>query len=194
MKNLIYILLLALIVSCSTEVAFRDGSTIDRIEQNSIFSTENSVLELEPDSKTFFLIRHAEKDTLPKANPVLTEEGYQRAFELANIFKKSRLDKVYSTFFNRTMLTVDSVTINKGLGVKIYKPGQMRKLAEELKTTDTDKRYLIVGHSNTIPGMVNLLMGEKVIENSMDESIYDRFYVVTIPKGGEPKLFTLKYG
>ncbi len=190
------IILIALIlIGCSTKKILQNGDMILKINQSTIIGSKGEKLTLDEGAKTktFYLVRHAEKDTFPKRNPVLNEAGYSRSYRLAQIFKQTRIDKVYSTLYTRTMHTVDSLVTSKGISTNIYSPKEMKELSQKLVASTEDNKVLIVGHSNTIPGMVNLLLGRKEITESIDESVYDNFYIVDIPEGGEPKLYSLRY-
>ena len=181
--------------SCSQSPQLQDGDKIVSIERNIVTGANGATLTLSntAEDRTYYLFRHAEKDTVPRSNPVLNTAGYERSYRLADIFRRTKVDKIYSTFYNRTMHTVDSLATTKGIATSVYTPGKMRQTAEEILAADVDKNFVVVGHSNTIPGMVNLLMGEQVLTENIDESIYDDFFIVDIPAGEEPKLWRFKY-
>ena len=44
---------------------------------------------------------------------------------------------------------------------------------------ELEKKILIVGHSNTIPVLANILIG-KEIYNSIDENIHGNLYIINI--------------
>lgn len=171
------------------------GKYVSSIEQGVISFTDGSQAKLNTNAggKVIYLTRHAEKDTLPKGNPILTDEGYERANTLAQMFKKTRLDLVYSTFYNRTMHTVDSLVSMKGLATKIYQPKEMKSLAAEILENKTDNQILISGHSNTTPAFASVLMGETLFDSGFDESDYDNLLVVNVLADGTRKMYELKY-
>ena len=180
-----------LVISCVQNPVLKDGDQIISIERHIVKGKNGATLELSsgPEDRTYYLFRHAEKDTIPKSNPVLNDIGYERAYKLADIFRKTKVDKIYSTFYNRTMHTVDSLANTKGIATSIYTPGKMKQTSEEILKMETDQNFVVVGHSNTIPGMVNLLMGKKVITQNIDESDYTNFYIIDIPAGQDPRLY-----
>jgi phosphohistidine phosphatase SixA len=56
----------------------------------------------------------------------------------------------------------------------------LTSFAEELKATAKDATtVLIVGHSNTSPKLVNLLL-DKEMYKDLDESVYNQYWVVKI--------------
>ena len=172
-----------------------DGKYIKDIERNIITFEDGSSIELnnEKGSKTIYLIRHAEKDTLPEKNPILTQEGYDRSYRLARLFKQTRLDAIYSTLYNRTMHTVDSLATMKGMQTNIYQPKDLRQLNIDIEGNKELNNVIISGHSNTTPAMANVFMGQKVIDAGFHEDDYDNFLVVNISKEGTKKLYQLRY-
>lgn len=194
MRILIFICI-ALFIGCESTVD-PNGKYIASIERNTITLDNNESFDINTDdgSKVFFLVRHAEKDTLPKTNPILTKQGYKRSHLLAQLFKSTRVDAVYSTIYNRTIHTADSLATSKALPTKMYKPGDMKAFVKERLEDESEKSVVIVGHSNTTPAIAGVFMEEKVYEHSFEEDDYDNLLVVNILPNGEKKLFKLKYG
>jgi len=193
--RLIIGLFILFIVGCKTTHIDPNGKYIRTIERNTIILDGGFKIDLEnaEGSKVIFLVRHAEKDTLPKKNPILTDAGYERSYRLAEMFKKTRIDAIYSTLYNRTMHTVDSLATTKGLSTNIYQPKDLKQLGIDLIESKEMNKIIISGHSNTTPAMANVLMGEKLIDAGFDESDYDNFLVVNILPDGTKKLYQLKY-
>ena len=188
-------MIILVFIGCKTEVLDFDGMYITSVERNTIFLEGGHEIELndEKGSKVIYLVRHAEKDTVPKENPILTEAGYERSYRLAEILKKTRLDAVYSTLYNRTMHTVDSLATAKGLATNIYQPKDIKQLGIDLNESKDKNMVIIAGHSNTTPAMANVLMEYKVIDAGFDDSDYDNFLVVNILPNGEKKLYQLRF-
>ncbi len=188
-------LFVLLCIACQPKEVSTSGKYIKNIDKNVVIFEDGSKLELDncKTCKTVYLVRHAEKDTVPAKNPILTEEGYQRSDKLAQIFKATRLDAVYSTLYNRTIHTVDSLTTMKGLSTSIYQPKELKSLSEKLLSKSDINKVLISGHSNTTPAFASTLMGKKQFENGFDESDYDNLLIVNVDSKGEKKLYQLKY-
>jgi broad specificity phosphatase PhoE len=188
-------LFVLLCVACQPKDVTTTGKYIKNIDKNIVLFVDGSKLELDncKTCKTVYLVRHAEKDTIPAKNPILTEEGYNRSHRLAQIFKSTRLDAVYSTLYNRTMHTVDSLTSMKGLSTQIYHPKELKSLSEKLLSENNFNKVLISGHSNTTPAFASTLMGEKQFEQGFDESDYDNLLIVNLNSKKEKKLYKLKY-
>lgn len=188
-------LILFSFMSCSKKQLQPDGKYINQIKHNLITFDDGSEYQLATgeDAKVVYLVRHAEKDTIPKNNPYLTDAGFDRAFRLAHIFKQTRLDKVYSTLYNRTMLTVDSLTQMKGLSTDIYQPKNIKNLSSGMLTDSISNCFLVVGHSNTTPALASVLMGSKQFDQGFDEDDYDNMLIINVKKDGTKELLKLKY-
>ena len=126
---------------------------------------------------TYFFVRHAEKQDDGTKNPHLTEEGKSRAIRLADMLKSERIDAVYSTDYHRTIETAQPVADNKGHEIVIYDPRDF-DIGSFLNKT-AGQNVLVVGHSNTTPANVNLVLGNQKYPQ-IDESDYTHFYIVTV--------------
>ncbi|MEM9547983.1 MAG: histidine phosphatase family protein [Bacteroidota bacterium] len=191
-------LVLLFIVGCKPKekkIVDYNGKYVEYIERNEIW-LEGDIkisLTIENGAKVVYLIRHAEKDTVPKGNPILTKDGYDRSYRLAEIFKKTRLDAIYSTLYNRTMHTVDSLCNAKGLPTKIYQPKNLRQLGNDISSSKELNKVMIAGHSNTTPAMANVLMDYKILDKGFPESDYDNLLVVNMLPDGQKKLYQLRF-
>ncbi len=190
MRIIIVIALAAIIQACGgTKEA--TTSQISKIERAQIILADGFTVDIEAkdSSKVYFLVRHAEKDTIPRGNPALTEAGSERAIKLEQIFKGTRLDRIYSSMFTRTLFTAQPTSESKGLDVTPYDHSALRGLLESIQQTN-DQYNLIVGHSNTTPALINELCGTKM--NNIDESVYDDLFIV-VHDGSTGVLHSLKY-
>ncbi|MHA6280190.1 phosphoglycerate mutase family protein [Salinimicrobium sp. CAU 1759] len=149
---------------------------------------ETSKFETDPpvqESVTqYYFIRHAEKDESNKEdrNPNLTPEGVARATKWAEVFKEVEFDFIFSSNYNRTMQTAKTIANSQEKDVDIYDPRQLNDPAFQEKTKG--KTVLVVGHSNTNPAFVNLVLGEKKFQD-VDEKEYGSLFIVTVAPNGE---------
>ncbi len=137
---------------------------------------------------TFIILRHAEKDTtiagstMMVSDPPLTRNGENRALEIVEKFKKYKVNEIYSTNYKRTKSTVLPLANSLHLNLTTYDPRKLELLKTEL-LLDSNKRknYLIVGHSNTSPKLVNLLINENRFKD-LSEADYATYWIVTIKR------------
>ena len=134
----------------------------------------------EAQKKTIILVRHAEKVDASQ-DPELSAEGKQRAEQLAKIIKQYKPGAIYSTDFKRTRDTVGPVATRRHLQVQTYDPKKPEALIDEILKSTT-KRFLVAGHSNTVPGLANLL-GKKELFKNLDDAEYGVIWIVRIKDG-----------
>ncbi len=137
---------------------------------------------VEPVITTYYLIRHAEKDRNDPENldPELNQDGLGRAIRWERVFSEIGLNEIYSTDFERTMMTAAPTAVNQDLIVKNYDPATVN--IEEFKTANLGLNVLIVGHSNTTPDFVNKLIGEEKY-SAMDDYDNSSLFIVRIIDG-----------
>ena len=115
-----------------------------------------------------------------QADPPLNTKGQERAASLIQKFKKYKISKIYSTNYNRTKSTVLPLAKDIGLLINDYDPRQLKAFADELILPENNsKTILIVGHSNTSPKLVNMLLGKDVYKD-LDDSVYNQYWIVSI--------------
>lgn len=138
----------------------------------------------------FFLVRHAEK-VRQGDDPILSPAGEQRTEVLASLLAETGIERIHSTDFIRTRHTVTPLALRLGIGVELYDPSRPEDLVVELQKTGG--RQLVVGHSNTVPNLVQRLGGDGGPE--IDEAReYDRLYLVTVDGNGVVSTVLLRYG
>lgn len=155
-----------------------------------ICSTSVSLVSAQ-DTTTFILIRHAEKIDDGTRDPALSQEGNQRALNLANHLKKTDISAVYSTPYRRTRQTVQAIADQKNREITEYNPSDSIFLDTVIQN-HRGKTVLIVGHSNTIPLLVNQLIGEERYAQ-LDESAYDNLYILSVTEIGSGIVVHLTY-
>ena len=130
-------------------------------------------------STTYYLIRHAEKDRTVQtnSNPNLNSQGLLRADNWAKYFDSIALDAVYASNYKRTLQTAAPTAVNKGVAVQVYDTNSMYDALFQKATLG--KTVLIVGHSNTTPAFVNLILAQEKYQ-SMNDNDNSSVYIVTI--------------
>lgn len=141
---------------------------------------------------TIILVRHAEKVLDGSKNPALTEEGSVRAIELAYVLREEAVAAVFSTDYERTLKTAEPTAQFHELPVQKYLPQNQDLFLENVLRQYRGKTVLIVGHSNTVPTMLNILTGEN--HWKIKDYMYNDLFIVTGIRKGEGKTLHLKYG
>jgi len=129
------------------------------------------------------LVRHAEKVD-KSAESGLTTLGEQRANNLARLLQDDANTHVFSTPYNRTLLTAKPVADHHHLPVIKYDASRLSELAEKLR--DMEGVVLVAGHSNTTPILANHLLSTDF--TVLDDHIYDQVFVVSISHNGDATL------
>ena len=132
-------------------------------------------------TSVYYFIRHAEKDRSDPTNknPSLTIQGLERANKWAVFFKDKNIAAVYSTNYIRTQQT--ALPIAKEQNIEIINYTTKELISEKFIANNKGKNIVIVGHSNTTPELVNILLGEKKYEDISD-SENNNLFVVTLNK------------
>lgn len=149
----------------------------------------------------FFLVRHAERaDDGPAGNrmamdphmaedPPLSAAGLDRAVLLAEMLSDAGITHIHSTDYRRTRETVEPTAETTGIPVVTYDASDPEAFAEKL--ISTPGRHLVVGHSNTTPGLVAALGGEAGLP--IEPLEYDRLYLVSVSETGV-RTILLRFG
>ena len=138
---------------------------------------------------TYYLLRHAEKvRTDPKdQDPALNIDGLLRAKRWATYFEPIKIDAIYVTKYIRTKQTISLIAQQKQISPTRYDPNTV--YSEEFLNQTNNKTVLIAGHSNTIPQLVNQLIGEEKFKD-MDDNDNSTLFKVTI-NGKDKKVETI---
>lgn len=112
-------------------------------------------------TSTFYFIRHAEKDRSDPENsdPELNQKGLGRAMHWAEILGDVSLDAVYTTDFERTSMTAAPASVKNDITVQFYDPKTIN--IAQFKADNLGKNVLVVGHSDSTPDLVNIMIGEE---------------------------------
>lgn len=135
---------------------------------------ENGVVKI-------FLFRHAEKGNDGTNNPDLTFIGEERAKKIAFILEDFNIDKIYSTPFIRTRKTVSVLAAQKNIEITSY-DAKDQSFSSSLLKNKNGETIVVVGHSNTIPMLVNKLIGKEIYKE-LSETEYGKFWMLTFSNG-----------
>lgn len=141
--------------------------------------------------KIIVLVRHAEKADATSQDPELSDAGKARAQSLIKRAGKYRPNEFYSTDFKRTRDTIAPLAAKRNKKVQTYDPRKAKELAESIMKSP-NKRIIVSGHSNTIPGLANLIAKKEVFKN-LDDSEYSVLWVIRIKKGKLQRVELFEY-
>ena len=156
-----------------------------------LLTLANTVLVAQDREVTIILVRHAEKADTTSADPELSDAGKERAQRLVKKIGKYRPGAFYSTDFKRTRDTVAPLAAKRKKDVKIYDARKPKELIEEIMKGKI-KRYLVAGHSNTVPGLANLIAKKEMFKN-LDDSEYTIIWLIRMKNGKVTKFELLDY-
>jgi broad specificity phosphatase PhoE len=138
-------------------------------------------------SQTYYIVRHAEKATVTQGSdmmandPPLSDAGKARAQALKEVLKDKKIAYIYSTNTIRTRTTAEPLSQLTGVAIQTYGPKPDSAFIQQLKSLN--KNVLIVGHSNTVDDIVNMLCNEQKVPADLQDNEYDNLFIVTKKKG-----------
>ncbi len=145
--------------------------------------------------KTIILVRHAEKASATaddKTGDVdLSSEGRDRALRFAQVAKRFRPGEIFATAYRRTRQTVEPIAKIRGKEIQTYDPAKQSELIDLILRGKT-KRFVIAGHSNTVPLLANLLTKKELFKQLADTE-YGVIYVIRIKDGVFKRLEVYPY-
>lgn len=148
-------------------------------------------------STVVVLVRHAETAEGPEGDPVLSGVGVERAQALARALSGAAVAAVFTTQYARTGSTGEPTATATGAERHVVQARRearaehIQEIAERIRRDYRGRTVLVVGHSNTVPQIIEALGGPAV--PPIADTEYDRLYVVTIDEGGV-RLVASRYG
>ncbi|MEM8585112.1 MAG: phosphoglycerate mutase family protein [Bacteroidota bacterium] len=139
---------------------------------------------------TIIMVRHAEKDY--GADPLLTDQGTERANRLMEMTKNMDIAAVYSTDTRRTLATARPTAELHNKRIQIYSAYSLDTFSGLIRRKHRGETILVVGHSNTTPALASYLDRKNDYER-FSELDYTNFWVINIPVRGEEKLLKMRY-
>jgi len=139
-------------------------------------------------------VRHAEVDAATGPDPKLSLLGQERAARLARVLAKLQgehgVDAVFASEMLRTQQTAAPLAQSLSLPTNVLPAAGWVDLPGRLLGEQRGKVVLVVGHSNTLPDLIEALSGESV---AIAESEHDRLFVVFVPRLSRARLLQLFY-
>ncbi|HLK28422.1 MAG TPA: histidine phosphatase family protein [Puia sp.] len=128
-------------------------------------------------SQTYYIVRHAEKDTSDQTakDPSLTEAGKQRAEKLKEILKDENITNVFATNTVRAKSTAQPTADYFHINIEQYSKTDSAFFAQLKKIK---KNVLIIGHSNTVKNIVNGLCNKEKLKADLKDDEFDNLFTV----------------
>ena len=101
------------------------------------------------------------------------------------------IDAIYVTDFLRTNKTAEPLARALGKELIVLPKGDAQELVQRLAANHAGQTVLLVGHTDTIPGLVKALGHPADIK--IDAQDYGNVFVVTPRNGTAPALLRLRY-
>lgn len=145
-------------------------------------------------AQSVILVRHAERaDTASggaptmASDPDLSKTGHARAARLARILRDAGITAIYVSEFKRTQQTAAPLAKAIGVTPTVIRADESADLLKRLRSATG--HVLVVGHSNTVPGIAAALAGVKPF--TIEDGEYDNLLVVS--RGSKVPLLRLRY-
>jgi broad specificity phosphatase PhoE len=130
---------------------------------------------------TIFVVRHAERadsqaagGSMMKDDPDLSPAGVRRAKTLAAILRDAEINAIYTSELKRTRQTASPLVTAVGIRMTSVSADNVAALVQKVKGETGN--VLIVGHSNTVPKILEALGVAGGVTIKDDE--YDNLFIV----------------
>lgn len=134
-----------------------------------------------------WIVRHAEALQDGTRDPALSPAGQARARLLPGVLRGRNISAIFATPYRRTQETAAPLADSLHLEITTYDPRDSTGLASKIMSENLAYEVLVVGHSNTVPGIIAALGGERPPD--LEHSEYDALFEVEIYSesgGGSP--------
>ena len=144
--------------------------------------------------RAIILVRHAEKiaDDLNGVDVPLSKAGQERARLLAEMLKDSGITVIYASDTVRTRDTARPTATALRLPVKMLDQRNPEAAVKRMQRENADDIVLIVGHADTLPGLLEALGYHRGIR--IPSSDYTNLFVVIPHAGKAPSIIRVGYG
>lgn len=139
--------------------------------------------------ETVLLVRHADRAS-NAPDSLLSDAGQQRADCLARTLADSEITQIYVTDVRRTQQTAEPLARILRIQPTVVPKSNMSQLLADLHS-QAGKTVLVVGHADTIPGIVEQLGGGKIM--TFGDTEYDRLIFVPLSGKNAGKTVTVRY-
>jgi phosphohistidine phosphatase SixA len=141
---------------------------------------------------TVMVLRHAEKATNSNDDSVLLSlDGVARAATFAEVAGRAGVTAIYVTQALRTQKTAEPLATSRGITpTQIDKANLDDLINDVLASKNRGRVIVIIGHSDTVPAIVQRLGGGTVTVGEQ----FDNLFVLTLNRWGTTRLIQATYG
>lgn len=141
---------------------------------------------------TIILVRHAERSGGMSADANLSPAGAKRAQELSQLLRDAKIQRIYVTEVRRTQQTAAPTAARLHLKPVVISQKDTGELVGELRRLGEDETVLVVGHTDTVPGIIERLGGGQT--PAFRDNEYDRLTLLVTKRGDKARVLILRYG
>ena len=141
--------------------------------------------------RTVILVRHAERAGGIDPSVGINEAGRCRATVLAGMLSDAKVRSIYTSEVARTQQTAEPLAQRLSIKPEVVPANDIDALVAKLRARVEEGAALVVGHSNTIPAIIERLTGEAA--SPIGDGEYDRMFVLTLISPNQANVVTLRY-
>jgi len=200
MKKILFYLFALSIVCTACQTDSSSNIIFKGVQDGYVLSEGGKKINIEnyddPNGITFFIVRHAEKET-GSDDPPLSEIGNKRAKRLAELLSHVPIKLATSSNFLRTTQTANpfvrkAYEKNSDIEISVYNPNDLGFFFNDILEERKGQKILVVGHSDSVPALLNLFL-DKEVYKEIPETEYNNLYVVTYRGKGDAEVMDFKY-
>jgi broad specificity phosphatase PhoE len=136
-----------------------------------------------------FLVRHADRASTAD-DSLLGKAGEERAQCLAKTLKDANISAVFASDYKRTQQTAAPVAAEFHVETRVIPKANTAELVKQVQQHD-NKPILVVGHADTLPGIVQALGAGSIPKIESQE--YDRLIVIPVTAGKSQPAIILRF-
>lgn len=143
--------------------------------------------------QAIILVRHAEKaaGAMADRDVPLSKAGERRARLLADLLKDAGITAIYTSATVRTQATAQPLSIALGVPINNLDQHHPQAAIQRLKKENANDVVLVVGHSDTLPGLLEALGYRRKI--TILPSEYKDLFVVIPHAGKAPSVLRVSF-
>ena len=137
-------------------------------------------------------IRHGERNAPTPTNPDphLNTAGKARAKSLIHVFGQAGIKAIYRSYFARSKETAQPLANH--LGLSAIEMDEALQIKNDILANHTGQTVLVIGHSDTVPDIINRLGGANL--PIINDREFDNLFVVKVFGPSRASMTRLKYG